>query len=98
MSAPRKACFAPDQSQARALLKAFDLSPNDWSSFGFGAALAGRQFDRIVVHMPAEPSARDFEMIANLNTRLAKDGSFSIVSPARSNLTTPAQFHEDDAE
>lgn len=80
MSAPRKAVFAATQHAARLAAKAFGLSPEEWSSFGLHAAVAGRQFDRIVVLAPVNPSYSDMRRIADLQTRLAPEGEISVLT------------------
>lgn len=82
MSAPRKAVFAQSQSQARAYARAFELGPEEWSSFGLGAALPKeRQFDTIVVVLPANVNSHDFALVHRLHRNLAEGAAISLLSP-----------------
>ena len=95
MSAPRKAVFAATQSHARRVAAAFGFSPEEWSSYGFAAALAGRQFDRIVVMMPLNPTGRDLTYIhESVKTRLAPNGAYDVIAPQIS--STPITPQRED--
>lgn len=84
MSLARNGIFAPNQLQAREMLKAFGLDEREWAAFSFHTALAGRQFDRIVVRFPVNPGAHDFDKIAHLTTRLAPEGKLTTIGPVLS--------------
>jgi hypothetical protein len=82
MSAPVKAIFARTQSQARAYARAFDLSPEEWSSFGLGAAIPGtREFERVVVVLPANVTSADFALVHRIERHLAENAAISLLSP-----------------
>jgi hypothetical protein len=82
MSAPVKAVFAQNQSQARAYAAAFELKPTEWSSFGLGAAIPrDRLFDHIVVILPANVNSVDFAMVHRLHRHLADGAQISLLSP-----------------
>jgi hypothetical protein len=94
MSAPRKAVFAATQSHARRVAAAFGLSPEEWSSFGFAAALTGRRFDRMVFVLPVNPTGRDLTAIMNLKTLLDEKGVHDVISPQLS--STPITPQRED--
>lgn len=82
MSAPRKAVFAQSQTQARAYARSFELSPEDWSSFGLGAAIPStREFDRVVVILPANVNAADFALVHRISRHLAENAAIHLLSP-----------------
>lgn len=82
MSAPRKAVFARSQHQARSYAKAFDLSPEEWSSFGISAAIPrNREFETMVVILPPNVTSREFAQVQQLHALVAKGGSIALLSP-----------------
>lgn len=82
MSAPVKAVFAQNQSQARAYARAFELDPNEWSSFGLGAAIPrDRQFETVVVVLPANVNSADFALVHRIQRHLTEDAHISLLSP-----------------
>jgi hypothetical protein len=92
MSAPRKAVFARTQPQARAYARAFELSPEEWSSFGLGAAIPStREFDRVVVVLPANVTSSDFALVHRIHRHLAEDAAIQLLSPHDAPVVLPEQ-------
>ncbi|WP_298962266.1 hypothetical protein [uncultured Methylobacterium sp.] len=79
MSAPRKAVFAQTQSEARRILRAFALPSEEWFAYGFDNALAGRQFDHVVIKMPCAITPGLFDKLGRIRTRLSPDAREDII-------------------
>jgi hypothetical protein len=85
MATPWNAVIAPSLHIAEQHMDAFGLSREMWEPFAYGASLAGRQFNRIVVlrphwrTKPEEIAAFDNEVVPRWASQTGVGGTITIV-------------------